>query len=217
MMLLTSANGNKERTAECRIVYKYERTLAILARRNDRTRNLNRSSSVWMTMSLKLALGSIFPVCSSTSSICRFTSAPNQPLLSSHHIRFVYWTSLTGPLAVPQFRGSFHGLVVRLRTMKDWIKHTHLPSYPPLNPIHQASRPRQHLRRDALSDPRTRQLLEVAALLRLLRGRDVGEDVIDVHWRREGSMCARGMGLSSSGVKGGQVGWLRGARGNVTA
>ena len=41
------------------------------ARRNERTRNLKRSSSVWMIMRRKLALGSVFPVCSSTSSIYR--------------------------------------------------------------------------------------------------------------------------------------------------
>lgn len=39
------------------------------ARRNERTRNLKRSSSVWMIMRRKLALGSVLPVCSSTSSI----------------------------------------------------------------------------------------------------------------------------------------------------
>ena len=39
------------------------------ARRNERTRNLKRSSSVWIIMRRKLALGSVFPVCSSTSSI----------------------------------------------------------------------------------------------------------------------------------------------------
>ena len=39
------------------------------ARRKERTRNLKRSSSVWMIMRRKLALGSVFPVCSSTSSI----------------------------------------------------------------------------------------------------------------------------------------------------
>ena len=44
-------------------------TFAILARRKDRTRNLNLSSSVWMIMRRKLALGSVLPVCSSTSSI----------------------------------------------------------------------------------------------------------------------------------------------------
>lgn len=46
-----------------------KRTLAILARKSDRTRNLNRSSSVWSTMRAKFALGSMFPVCVSTSSI----------------------------------------------------------------------------------------------------------------------------------------------------
>ena len=39
------------------------------ARKNERTRNLKRSSSVWMMMRRKFALGSVFPVCSSTSSI----------------------------------------------------------------------------------------------------------------------------------------------------
>lgn len=44
-------------------------TFAILVRRKDRTRNLNRSSSVWIMMSRKFVLGSVSPVCSSTSSI----------------------------------------------------------------------------------------------------------------------------------------------------
>lgn len=46
-------------------------TLAMRARRKERTRNLKRSSSVWMMMRRKLALGSVLPVCSSTSSIFR--------------------------------------------------------------------------------------------------------------------------------------------------
>lgn len=44
-------------------------TLAIRARSKERTRNLNRSSSVWMITSLKLALGSMVPVRSSIVSI----------------------------------------------------------------------------------------------------------------------------------------------------
>jgi hypothetical protein len=44
-------------------------TFFILARKKLRTRNLNLSSSVWMTMSLKFAFGSMLPVWSSTSSI----------------------------------------------------------------------------------------------------------------------------------------------------
>lgn len=46
-----------------------ESTFAILARRKDRIRNLNRSSSVWIMMRLKFADGSIVPVMSSTVSI----------------------------------------------------------------------------------------------------------------------------------------------------
>lgn len=104
-MLLTSANGKRERTAGCLVVYKYERTLAILARKNDRTRNLNRSSSVWMTMSLKLALGSMFPVCSSTSSIYRLpaphVSRRRYPADKTHAFRV-----LASPLTVLQFPSS---------------------------------------------------------------------------------------------------------------
>jgi hypothetical protein len=44
-------------------------TFFILARKKLRTRNLNLSSSVWMTMSLKFAFGSMLPVWSSTNSI----------------------------------------------------------------------------------------------------------------------------------------------------
>lgn len=46
------------------------RTFFSLARKKLRTRNLKRSSSVWMTISLKFVFGSMFPVWSSTSSIC---------------------------------------------------------------------------------------------------------------------------------------------------
>lgn len=49
-------------------------TFAILARRKDRTRNLNRSSSVWSMMREKLAFGSMLPVCVSTSSIWHHSS-----------------------------------------------------------------------------------------------------------------------------------------------
>ena len=45
------------------------RTFAILARKKDRIRNLNRSSSVCMMMRLKFADGSMVPVMSSTVSI----------------------------------------------------------------------------------------------------------------------------------------------------
>jgi hypothetical protein len=44
-------------------------TFFILALRKLRTKNLNRSSSVCMMMSLKFVLGSMLPVWSSTSSI----------------------------------------------------------------------------------------------------------------------------------------------------
>ena len=44
-------------------------TLAMRARRKERTRNLKRSSSVCMMIRRKLILGSMFPVCSSTISI----------------------------------------------------------------------------------------------------------------------------------------------------
>lgn len=44
-------------------------TFDILARRKERRRNLNRSSSVWVIMRLKFAEGSIVPVMSSTVSI----------------------------------------------------------------------------------------------------------------------------------------------------
>ena len=47
-----------------------ERTFFNLALKKLLTRNLNRSSSVCTTMSLKLVFGSMLPVCSSTSSIC---------------------------------------------------------------------------------------------------------------------------------------------------
>lgn len=47
-------------------------TFAILARRNDRMRNLNLSSSVCVMMRLKFADGSIVPVMSSTVSIYEF-------------------------------------------------------------------------------------------------------------------------------------------------
>lgn len=50
-----------------------KRAFAILARRNDRIRNLNLSSSVCVMMRLKFADGSIVPVMSSTVSICRKT------------------------------------------------------------------------------------------------------------------------------------------------
>jgi len=43
--------------------------LAMRARRKERMRNLKRSSSVWRIMRRKLDLGSVLPVCSSTSSI----------------------------------------------------------------------------------------------------------------------------------------------------
>lgn len=46
-----------------------ENTFAIRVRKNDRTRNLNLSSSVWMMMSRKFVLGSTLPTCSSTTSI----------------------------------------------------------------------------------------------------------------------------------------------------
>ena len=49
-------------------------TLAIRARINDRTRNLNLSSSDCMIIRRKLVLGSMFPVCSSTSSILLATT-----------------------------------------------------------------------------------------------------------------------------------------------
>ena len=45
------------------------RTLAILARKNERIKNLNLSSSVCMMMRLKFADGSMVPVMSSTVSI----------------------------------------------------------------------------------------------------------------------------------------------------
>lgn len=44
-------------------------TLAMRARRKERTRNLKRSSSVCMMIRRKLVLGSVSPVCCSTSSI----------------------------------------------------------------------------------------------------------------------------------------------------
>ena len=51
---------------------KRRRTFAIRARRYERSRNLNRSSSVCMTTREKLLAGSMFPVISSTSAIyCR--------------------------------------------------------------------------------------------------------------------------------------------------
>ena len=48
-------------------------TFAILDRRNDRIRNLRRSSSVWVTIRLKFEDGSMVEVISSTVSIysCR--------------------------------------------------------------------------------------------------------------------------------------------------
>jgi hypothetical protein len=46
-----------------------EHTFPILARRKDRMRNLNLSSSVCMMMRLKFAEGSMVPVMSSTVSI----------------------------------------------------------------------------------------------------------------------------------------------------
>jgi len=46
-----------------------EGTLAMRARRKERTRNLKRSSSVCRIMRVKLALGSMSPVCVSTRSI----------------------------------------------------------------------------------------------------------------------------------------------------
>lgn len=45
-------------------------TFAILARRKERMRNLNLSSSVCVMMRLKFADGSMVPVMSSTVSIC---------------------------------------------------------------------------------------------------------------------------------------------------
>ena len=51
-------------------------TFAILDRRNDRIRNLRRSSSVWVTIRLKFEDGSMVEVISSTVSIY----AEGQPL-----------------------------------------------------------------------------------------------------------------------------------------
>ena len=52
------------------------------ALRKDRSKNLKRSSSVWMMINLKLVLGSIVPVCSSNTSI--YSSAPQrQPEVST--------------------------------------------------------------------------------------------------------------------------------------
>ena len=58
-------------------------TLAMRARRNDRTRNLKRSSSVCMMIRRKLVLGSMLPVCSSTSSILLTGSVPSALFLRS--------------------------------------------------------------------------------------------------------------------------------------
>jgi len=57
--------GNRRRGSES----MDDRTFASLALKNERTRNLKRSSSVCMIMRRKLAFGSVLPVCSSTSSI----------------------------------------------------------------------------------------------------------------------------------------------------
>ena len=74
MMMMMLGGNVKER--------KLFLTFEMRARRYERTRNLKRSSSVWMMMRRKLALGSRSPVCSSTISICRFQ---NQSVLIECH------------------------------------------------------------------------------------------------------------------------------------
>jgi hypothetical protein len=59
VMILRGRDGKKEK-----------HTFAILARRKERMRNLNLSSSVCVMMRLKFADGSMVPVMSSTVSIC---------------------------------------------------------------------------------------------------------------------------------------------------
>lgn len=57
-------------SSSCQLWRDPECTFFILARRKLLTRNLKRSSSVCIIISLKLVFGSMFPVWSSTSSIC---------------------------------------------------------------------------------------------------------------------------------------------------
>lgn len=59
----------------------FAHTFAILVLRNDLTRNLNRSSSVWMTMRRKLVFGSMLPTCSSTTSIWIWLAALALPMI----------------------------------------------------------------------------------------------------------------------------------------